>query len=296
MPEDTLDGFSTTVCGLWREPEWGMDAPELARWTRSVLELGVDTFDLADIYGGYTVEERFGAALRADPGLRDALTLVTKCDIKLVNERRPEHARHVYDTSAEHIILSVENSLRALGTDRVEVLLLHRQDPLMDPDEVAGAFERLHTAGKVLAFGVSNFTPSHLDALQSRLDAPLVTNQVEASLLHLEPFEDGTFDQAIARRFRPMAWSPLGGGRLFDGTGERETRVRAAVRSVALELGVEPDVVAYAFLLRHPSGICPITGSGRLPRIASAVRALDVTLERDAWFQLWTASTGKPLP
>ncbi|MEM1451796.1 MAG: aldo/keto reductase [Planctomycetota bacterium] len=294
--DSSLDGFSRIVCGLWREPEWGMDAPELARWTRSVLELGIDTFDLADVYGGYTVEERFGVALRQEPGLRDALTLVTKCDIKLVSERRPEHTRHVYDTSAEHIVASVENSLRALGTDRVEVLLLHRQDPLMDPDEVAGAFERLHADGKALAFGVSNFTPSHLDALQSRLDRPLVTNQVEASLLHLDPFEDGTFDQALARRFRPMAWSPLGGGRLFDGTGDREVRVRAAVRSVALELGLEPDVVAYAFLLRHPAGVVPITGSGRVARIAAAVRALDVTLARESWFQLWTASTGRPLP
>lgn len=289
-------GLSTIVAGLWRLPSWGMDADELARWMRGVVDLGVTSVDLADIYGDYTVEESFGAALRADPGLRDALTLVTKCDIKLVSERRPENTRHVYDTSAAHIVASVENSLRVLGTDRVEVLLLHRQDPLMDPDEVARAFEGLRAAGKVLEFGVSNFTPSHFDALQSRLDAPLVTNQVEASVLCLEPFEDGTFDQALARRFRPMAWSPLAGGRIFAADGARSSRVQDALARVGAEVDAAPDVVAYAFLLRHPARIHPITGSGRLDRVAAAVRATEVELSREQWFDLWTASTGERLP
>lgn len=288
--------LSNIIAGLWRQPAWGLEGAELARWTRQVLELGIDTVDLADIYGGYTVEESFGAALRSDPGLRDELKLVTKCNIKLVSERRPEHRRHGYDSSKAHIVASVERSLAALGTDHVEVLLLHRQDPLMDPDEVAEAFDALGRAGKVGAFGVSNFTPTHLDALQSRLDRPLVTNQVEASLLHLEPFTDGTFDQALARRARPMAWSPLAGGRLFSGDGEREVRVREAMGRVAAELGTAPDTVAYAFLLRHPSRPMPITGSGKIERVAAAARALEVTLDRDQWFDLWTASTGAPLP
>lgn len=288
--------LSNIIAGLWRQPEWGLEGADLARWTRQVLELGIDTVDLADIYGGYTVEEAFGAALRADPGLRDALKLVTKCNIKLVSDRRPEHRRHGYDSSRAHIVGSVDRSLQALGTDHVEVLLLHRQDPLMDPDEVAEAFSELERSGKVLEFGVSNFTTSHLEALQSRLDRPLVTNQVEASLLHLDPFLDGTFDQALTRRFRPMAWSPLAGGRLFTGEGEQEVRVRAAMGRVAEELGVAPDTVAYAFLLRHPSRMAPITGSGKLERVAAAARAADVSLSRDQWFDLWTASTGAPLP
>ncbi len=288
--------LSNIIAGLWRQPEWDLEGARLAGWARRALDLGIDTFDLADIYGGYTVEESFGAALRADPGLRQALKLITKCNIKLVSERRPAHLRHGYDSSRAHIIESVEQSLRALGTDHLEMLLLHRQDPLMDPDEVAAAFSELEASGKVLAFGVSNFTPSHLEALQSRLAWPLVTNQVEASVLHLEPFTDGTLDQALTRRFRPMAWSPLGGGRLFSGGGEREVRVRTAAEGVAAELGVTVDTVAYAFLLRHPARVRPITGSGKLERLGAAVRAMEISLSRDQWFDLWTASTGAPLP
>lgn len=295
------DGFSSIIAGLWRLQNWGLDAPALAAWTRRVLDLGIDTIDLADVYGGYTVEESFGDALRADAALRDELKIITKCNIKIVNERRPAHTRHVYDSSGAHIVASVENSLRVLGTDRIDLLLLHRQDPLMDPDEVARAFDGLRAAGKVLAFGVSNFTPSHLDALQSRLDTPLVTNQVEVSLLRLDAFEDGTLDQALAHRFRPMAWSPLAGGRLFESGGEHEAqargaRVREALSRVAEDLGAAPDVVAYAFLLRHPSGIRPITGSGRVERIAAAVEATNLALSREHWFDLWTASTGLGLP
>ncbi len=288
------------AAGLWRLPTWELDNGALAAWTAGVLDLGVDLFDLADIYGGYTVEESFGEALRAAPGLRDRLRILTKCDIKLPNARRPAHTSHVYDTSAEHIIASVENSLRVLGTDRLDVLLLHRQDPLMDPDEVTSAAVQLVESGKVLAFGVSNFTPSHLAALASRVDGtpagPLWTNQVEASILRLDPFTDGTLDQALERRIRPMAWSPLGGGALFTGAGERETRVRAALARVGAEAGLEPDAVAFAFLARHPAGIISVTGTRKLERIARARAATEVTLSREQWFDLWTASTGERLP
>ena len=135
--------LSTIIAGTWRLPEWGKTAGEVADWIRRALDLGVDTFDLADIYGGYTVEEAFGDALRLDPGLAGRLKLVTKCDIRLVNERRPENKAHIYDTSAAHVVRSVDASLAALGVERVDVLLLHRQDPLLDPDEVAGAFAAL---------------------------------------------------------------------------------------------------------------------------------------------------------
>ncbi|QDV09402.1 Oxidoreductase YdhF [Planctomycetes bacterium Poly30] len=288
--------FSPVAAGLWRLPKWGLTAPELARWTAEVADLGVTTIDLADIYGGYTVEESFGDALREAPGLRERLLLVTKCDIKLVNERRPAHRRHVYDTSAEHIIASAENSLKVLGTDRLDVLLLHRQDPLMDPDEVATAFASLRDQGKVLAFGVSNFTPSHLSMLQSRLPEPLVTNQIEASALRLEPFEDGTLDQALERRMAPMAWSPLGGGRLFGHSGEREGRVRAALEKVGEEIGLGVAGAAFAFLARHPSGIVPVTGTQVVERVAEAHRAMAVGLSREQFFGIWTASKGSGLP
>lgn len=288
--------LSPIIAGTWRLPDWGRDAAGVAEWIGAALDLGIDTFDLADIYGGYTVEQAFGDALRHDPGLAPRLRLVTKCNIRLVNERRPENTRHTYDSSAEHILRSVDASLSALGVERLDVLLLHRQDPLLDPDEVAEAFGSLETSGKVAAFGLSNATPSHLAMVQSRLGAPLVTNQIEASLLRLDPFLDGTLDQALERRFRPMAWSPLGGGALFEGDDERAARVRAAVQSIADARGTTPDVIALAFLLRHPSRMHPITGTGRTDRLAQAVSATQVHLTREEWFDLWCASTGTRLP
>lgn len=288
--------FSPIVAGLWRLAKWSLSAEALASWTSDVIDQGVDTFDLADLYGSYMCEGLFGDALRAAPGLRDRLRIVTKCDIKIVSPQRPAHTRHVYDTSRAHIVASVEASLRALGTDRVEALLLHRQDTLMDPAEVAEAFDALHASGKVLAFGVSNFTPSHLAMLASYVRQPLITNQVEASVLRLAPFRDGTFDQCLERRMRPMAWSPLGGGRLFGDDSAEVQRTRAAAQTIANARGVSLDTVAYAFLLRHPARMHPITGTRRLDRIVAAVAALDVHLTREEWFELWCAAQGAPLP
>lgn len=252
--------------------------------------------DLADIYGGYTVEERFGAALREAPGLRDRLHLITKCNIKLVNERRPRHTRHVYDSSAAHIIESAENSLTLLGTDRLDTFLLHRQDPLLDPDEVAKAFTQLAESGKVRTFGVSNFTPSHFAMLSSRLPMPLEAHQVEASPLCLSPFQDGTFDQTLERRVVPMAWSPLAGGRLFSGSDAQALRVREALTRVGAETQMSVAGAAFAFLARHPSGIIPVTGTRSLERIAEARDAMSTHLSREQWFEIWTASTGTELP
>ncbi|MFT4541109.1 MAG: putative oxidoreductase [Planctomycetota bacterium] len=284
------------VVGLWRLAYWDLQDQALVDWTRQVLDLGVDTFDLADVYGGYRCEEIFGNALRADPGLRDKLRIITKCDIKIVSERRPEHRRHVYDTSKRHIVASAEASLRQLGTDRLDLLLIHRQDPLMDPAEVAAAFDELHSSGKVLTFGVSNFTPSHLSMLASYVQQPLVTNQVEASVLCLSPFQDGTIDQCLERRMRPMAWSPLGGGQLMVGEAEQAQRVRAALEPIAEQHGCAIDAIAMAFLMRHPAAIHPITGTSRVDRIRSAIDACELRLSREQWFEIWCASTGASLP
>jgi len=288
--------LSPIVAGLWRLAKWSLADDALASWISDVIDQGVGTFDLADIYGSYTCEGLFGAALRHTPRLRERLRIVTKCDIKVISPARPAHTRHVYDTSAAHIVASVVRSLRDLGTDRVDLLLLHRQDPLMDPHEVAAAFDALESSGKVLSFGVSNFTPSHLAMLASYVRQPLITNQVEASLLRLAPFEDGTFDQCLQRRMRPMLWSPLAGGRLFSDSSPTTLRVRGAVEAIALARGVAPETVAYAFLLRHPARPRLITGTKRLDRIVAAVAALQLELTREEWFELWCAARGEPLP
>lgn len=184
-----------------------------------------------------------------------------------------------------------------LGTDYIDLLLIHRLDVLMDPDEVAEAFVTLRQSGKVLHFGVSNFTPSQFDLLASRLDFPLVTNQIELSVLSLELLHDGTVDQCLQRRIAPMAWSPLGGGRLFHDNDERTVRVRDALDAVGSELGgASTDQVALAWVLTHPARFIPVLGSGKVERIQSGAEADALRLSREQWFAIWSASTGIPVP
>jgi predicted oxidoreductase len=289
--------FSRLVAGVWRLGEWGMDTRALLGFIHGCLDLGITTFDNADIYGGYTCEGLFGAALAAEPGLRDRLELVTKCGIQLVTGNRPDNRVHHYDTSRAHIVAAAENSLRELNTDRLDLLLIHRPDPLLDADEVAEAFGALWAAGKARHFGVSNFLPWQFDLLQSRLDFPLVTNQIELSVLYLDPLHDGTLDQAQRLRVPPMAWSPLAGGRLFDAHDERAGRVRAALERVGQELGgAAVDQVALAWLLRHPARVLPVLGSGRVERIHAAALAEGLRLDRQQWFAIWEASAGREVP
>jgi predicted oxidoreductase len=282
--------LSPVVAGCWRMAGWGMDVPARVHWIEQCLELGVTSFDHADIYGGYTVEGLFGEALAAAPGLRGRLQIVTKCGIKLVSPARPAHAIKHYDTSGTHVVASVERSLRELRTDRIDLLLIHRPDPLMEPDALAETFGRLRAAGKVLHFGVSNHAPSQFALLHRRV--ALTTNQVEFSPLRLEPLSDGTLDQCLDLGLRPMLWSPLAGGRLFTGDDEVARRVRGVLGEIAREQGVSPATVAYAWLLRHPSRPHPITGSRRIEAIAEAVAARQITLDQPQWTRVWAASSG----
>jgi predicted oxidoreductase len=282
--------LSPVVAGLWRLGEWKLGTPELVRWVEQAIELGVTSFDHADIYGGYTVEGLFGAALAAAPGLRERLQIVTKCGIKLVSPARPGHAIKHYDSSRVHVIASVENSLRVLGTDRIDLLLIHRPDPLAEPDELAETFTMLRAQGKVLHFGVSNHAPSQLAMVHRRF--ALATNQIEFSPLHLQPLSDGTLDQCTDLGLRPMLWSPLAHGRLFTSEDEAARRVRWVLGELAHEQGVSPATIAYAWLMRHPSRPHPVTGTSRIEALAEAVAAQQVALDRQAWTRVWTAATG----
>ena len=288
---------SRLALGFWRLAEWGMSDAKLLDFIYASLDLGVTTFDHADVYGDHTCQELFGRALALEPALRQKMQLVTKFGIMLASPNRPQHALKHYDTSWAHIMASVEESLRTLRTDCIDLLLIHRPDVLMDPDEVAEAFASLRQAGKVLYFGVSNFTPSQFDLLASRLDFPLVTNQIEVSVLFLDLLHDGTVDQCLQRGIAPMVWSPLAGGRIFAEDSERPARVRQALRSVGQELGgASLDQVALAWLLNHPVRFVPILGSGKIERIRSAVGAEALHLSREQWFAIWSASTGTPVP
>lgn len=290
--------LSRLVYGWWRLMEWQMDAAAIEQRLEHCLELGISSHDHADIYGDYGCEIAFGQALKNRPDLRDRIQLISKCGIELVSPARPAHQAHGYNTSAEHIIQSAERSLKNLHTDRLDLLLIHRPDPLMCAHHMARAFEQLHAAGKVRHFGVSNFLPHQFELLQSACPLPLVTNQIEISVLHHDAFHDGSLDQAQRLQRPPMAWSALAGGRLFAGDDSQAVAVRAALAQVARQLTaaqdreVSPDQVAIAWLLKHPARILPIVGSGDLARVRSAARSTALELNRQQWYQIWTAAGG----
>lgn len=287
--------FSRVVLGFWRLLDWGMDKQELLRFIEQCMDLGITTMDHADIYGNYTAEGIFGEAVLAQkPSLREKMEIITKCDIVYASET----ARvKYYNTCEEYIVSQVERSLKELRTDYIDLLLLHRPDPFMNPEEVNKAFVKLHKEGKVKHFGVSNHRPHEFQLLESSLDVPLVTNQIEVSVLQLENFDNGVISQCLEKRIHPMIWSPLAGGRIFTGESERELRVRDALETVRQDLGADSiDQVAFAWLYSHPVGMIPITGSGILDFVKAPVDALKYRLTREQWFMIWTASVGHKVP
>jgi predicted oxidoreductase len=288
---------SRLAFGLWRLTSWGLDDNQLVNLIHASLEVGLTTMDHADIYGDYACETLFGRALALEPSLRKRMQIVTKCGIKLLSAKHPGRTVKHYDTSRQHIVASVENSLRKLRTDRLDILLIHRPDPFMDADEVAGAFTELRDAGKVLHFGVSNFTPEQFRLLASRLDFPLVTNQIELSVMNMEVLHDGTVDQCQQLGISPMAWSPLAGGRLFTETNPQAIRLRETMQKVGAAIGgASLDQVALAWILAHPAQIVPVVGTGRIDRVEAAAGAADLALSREQWFSIWAASKGHDVP
>ncbi|UCD50081.1 MAG: aldo/keto reductase [Phycisphaerales bacterium] len=289
--------FSRLVHGLWRLADWKHSPKETADLIAHCLDEGITTFDHADIYGEYTCESLFGAAL-AETGVdRSTIQIVTKCGIKLVSENRPAHTGKSYDTSKAHIVASVETSLKNLRTDYIDLLLIHRPDPLLDLEEVNAAFVSLRDAGKVRHFGVSNFLPSQFDMLAAHLDVPLVTNQIEYSVLQRGAEADGSIDLCQERGLRPMAWSPFGGGRLFHEDSAQAKRVRETLHEIGRDLGgASSDQVALAWVLKHPASFLPVLGTGKASRITKAVETLDLTLSREQWFRVWQASAGHDIP
>lgn len=289
--------LSRLVMGYWRLMAWPQRGRALLDFIKRGLELGITSIDHADIYGDYRCESTFGDALRLEPALRQHLELVSKCGICLRSPARPGHAVKHYNTSRDHIVRQTENSLRNLGTDYLDILLIHRPDPRMNADEVAEAFTLLRRQGKVRHVGVSNFLPHHFELLQSRLGFPLVTNQVELSPLELRHLHDGTLDLCQQRRIAPLAWSCLAGGRIMAGDDDQSQRVRQVLHEIGAELGGRSiDQVALAWVMQHPSRPLPIIGSGRLERIEAAVEAEQIAMDRQQWFRIWQASTGHEVP
>ncbi|MCB1209871.1 MAG: aldo/keto reductase [Verrucomicrobiales bacterium] len=292
--------FSRLVYGTWRfldDPISSTPEAVLERFKRC-LDLGITTIDAAEIYGLYKIEELIGQALKLDPGIRQKLEIVTKNGIYVPCEFHPDRKVAHYNVTAARIIKSAEKSLRLMGIDHIDLLLVHRPDWLTSADETAEGLNKLLKEGKIRSAGVSNYNVHQFELLNSRMDQPLVTNQVEFSLLHMDPIYDGTADQCQRHRILPMAWSPLGGGRLMDPS---KNEAAARIHKKAAELsakydGATVDQLAYAWLLAHPSRPLPVIGTNKLDRINQTAKAATIQLVREDWYGLWEAAQGNQIP
>ncbi len=284
-----------TIVGCMRLKDSGMQGNELLRFVEECLELELTAFDHAPVYGGYECEKIFGeAVLKKRPELRSKMQIVTKAGIVLPGAENNQVI--YYNSSKKKIIEEVENSLKRLETEFVDLLLVHRPDPLADPAETAEALEQLVREGKALHVGVSNFTPSQISMLQSYMSIPLVTNQVELSVKSVENFFSGILDDAFIRRIPLMAWSPLGGGSVFTGTDEQAVRLRDVVGQIAKERGTAMDAIMYAWLYVHPVRIAAIMGTMNMSRMKTAVEGQSIALSYDEWYRILAASRGFDVP
>lgn len=283
--------LSRLVYGMWRLGDDPDTSPaRVQAKIEACLAQGITSMDLADIYGGYTAEGLLGRALRSSPGLRDRIEIVTKCGIVAPAGRHSAAQVKHYDTSAAHITASVEASLRDMATDRIDMLLIHRPDPLIDPRETGSALDGLVASGKVRTVGVSNFRPWDMRLLQSAMTNRLVTNQIELSLGSHEAFVNGDIAHLMEVKAPPMAWSPLAGGRLLSAAPEPLRRLLADLGEHA---GTDWSAVAVAWLLYHPARILPVIGTNDSARIAAASDALRVPMDRQTWFRLYSAALGR---
>ncbi|MEX0308673.1 MAG: aldo/keto reductase family oxidoreductase [Tateyamaria sp.] len=285
---DTLN-FSRIVYGMWRlADDSDTSVSHVQAKIHACLDQGITTFDQADIYGGYVAEAVLGEALKADTGLRSKMEIVTKCDIVAPVGRYADAPVKYYDTSRTHIMQSVENSLRDMAIDHIDLLLIHRPDPFMDHHETGAALDEAVASGKVRSVGVSNFRPWDWSLLQSAMKTKLVTNQIEISLSEISPFTNGdlAFHQQHGQPL--MAWSPLGGGGLMTGSD----KLHQVMDEVASAQGVDRAAVATAFLLAHPANIIPVMGTNNIDRIKKIGDATKVSLDRPTWFRLYEAALG----
>jgi predicted oxidoreductase len=285
--------FSRIVYGMWRlSDDTDTSVAHVQAKIEACLAQGITTMDQADIYGGYAAEEVLGAALKAAPALKDQIEIVTKCDIVAPAGRYADARVKYYDTSRAHIVASVDHSLRLMNIDKIDTLLIHRPDPMMDHHETGAALDEVVASGKVRSVGVSNFKLHDWTLLQSAMKTRLVTNQIELSLTAHAGFTNGDVAYLQERNIPIMAWSPLGGGSLMTGTGAAQD----ALAKVAAENGVDNAAVAVAWLLAHPANIMPVMGTNNINRIKSLSDALKVNMDRETWFELYTAALGTEVP
>lgn len=280
--------LSPIVQGFWRLESWNWNTKELVEFMNACIDKGVTSFDTAEIYSATLCEKLMGEAFAADKTIRDRIQLVSKTGI--FQEQINGSTFGYYNTTYDRVIKSCKESLQRLQTDYLDLYLIHREDPCFDPWETARALKQLKKEGLVKEVGVSNFDPFKFDALNKAMDGELVTNQIEWNPVCFEHFNSGMMDYLTVNKIHPMIWSPLAGGRLFKTDDALCSKAMEKIREIAARHNEEPETIVYAWLLYHPVGAVPLSGSNKLERLDLALKALDVKLEHHEWYEIYVAS------
>jgi predicted oxidoreductase len=290
MSKTTLSPIisGTMNWGVWDK---NLTPKEMENMIQICIENKITTFDHADIYGAYTTEADFGKAFQASKISREKLQLITKCGIQLIAESRQNRIKH-YDYSKDYIIWSVEESLKKLKTDYVDVFLLHRPSPLMQADEIAEAVGKLKAEGKIIDFGLSNFTSSQTELIRQKTDVSF--NQVQFSATHYEAMTDGSLDYMQTHEIRPLSWNPL--GTVFREDTKKTRRLKKLLADLVQKYGFGSDTLLLAWILKHPAGVIPIAGTVNVARIQSLMKAVELEMDKEDWFAIWTESMGDDVP
>ena len=286
--------LSPIIAGVMNWGVWdkNLNTNEFTHLINLFIENGITTFDHADIYGGYTTEASFGKALSESKIDRKKIQLITKCGIQYVSENRPNNSLKHYEYSKDYIIWSAENSLKNLQTDYLDVFLLHRPSPLMQADEIAEAVSKLKADGKILSFGVSNFTSSQTELLRQKTEISF--NQVQFSATHHEAMLDGSLDYIQVHNIKPMAWNPL--GTVFRENTDQTFRLRQLLAKLVEKYRIGSDIILLAWIMQHPAGISPVAGTVNSGRIQQLMKAKSLVLDKQDWFAIWTESMGNRVP
>lgn len=286
--------LSPIIAGVMNWGVWdkNLNTNEFTHLINLFIENGITTFDHADIYGGYTTEASFGKALSESKIDRKKIQLITKCGIQYVSENRPNNSIKHYEYSKDYIIWSAENSLKNLQTDYLDVFLLHRPSPLMQADEIAEAVSKLKADGKILSFGVSNFTSSQTELLRQKTEISF--NQVQFSATHHEAMLDGSLDYMQVHNIKPMAWNPL--GTVFRENTDQTFRLRQLLAKLVEKYRIGSDIILLAWIMQHPAGISPVAGTVNSGRIQQLMKAKSLVLDKQDWFAIWTESMGNKVP
>lgn len=290
MSKSTLSPIIAGVMnwGIWDKK---LNTKEMDNIIHLCLENKISTFDHADIYGDYTTEADFGKALVSSTIDRSKIQLISKCGIQMVTKNRKNSIKH-YEYSKDYIIWSVENSLKNLATDYLDVLLLHRPSPLMQADEIAEAVTKLKSDGKIIDFGLSNFTTSQTELIRQKTEVSF--NQIQFSASHHEAMLDGSLDYMQTHGIRPMSWNPLGS--VFREDNEQTRRMKKLLAQLVAKYGVGSDTILLSWILQHPAQVIPIAGTVNVARIQALMKATELPLEKEDWFAIWTESMGKNVP